>query len=92
MPELPEVETVCRGLRKPLEGRRLTKVVQRRPNLRFPIPDRFPERLTGRTVLRVDRRAKFILITLDDDTVLIVHLGMSGRMTIVAAGDAPPPV
>ena len=91
MPELPEVETVCRGLRKPLEGRRLTKVVQRRPNLRFPIPDRFPERLTGRTVLRVDRRAKFILITLDDDTVLIVHLGMSGRMTIVAAGDAPPP-
>jgi formamidopyrimidine-DNA glycosylase len=91
MPELPEVETVCRGLRKPLEGRVLTRVVQRRPNLRFPIPERFPERLTGRTVLRIDRRAKFILITFDDDTVLIVHLGMSGRMTIVDAATAPPP-
>ena len=90
MPELPEVETVCRGLRQPLEGRCLTKVVQRRPNLRFPIPERFSERLTGRTVIRVDRRAKFILITLDDETVLIVHLGMSGRMTVVPALDAPP--
>ena len=91
MPELPEVETVCRGLRKPLEGRCLTKVVQRRPNLRFPIPERFSERLTGRTVIRVDRRAKFILITFDDNTVLIVHLGMSGRMTVISAFDAPPP-
>jgi formamidopyrimidine-DNA glycosylase len=91
MPELPEVETVCRGLRKPLEGRRLTRVVQRRPDLRFPIPDRFTERLTGRIVVRVARRAKFILITLDDDTVLIVHLGMSGRMTIIETVDAPPP-
>lgn len=90
MPELPEVETVCRGLRKPLEGRTLVRVVQRRPNLRFPIPDRFPERLTGRTVVRVERRAKFILMTLDDDTILIVHLGMSGRMTIVDADTAPP--
>ncbi len=91
MPELPEVETVCRGLRKPLEGRRLVRVVQRRPDLRFPIPDRFPERLIGRTVARVDRRAKYILITFDDETVLISHLGMSGRMTIVNAADAPPP-
>lgn len=91
MPELPEVETVCRGLRKPLEGRVLTRVVQRRPNLRFPIPERFPERLTGRTVVRIDRRAKFILVTFDDDTILIVHLGMSGRMTIVDAATAPPP-
>lgn len=91
MPELPEVETVCRGLRKPLEGRVITRVVQRRPNLRFPIPERFPERLTGRTVVRIDRRAKFILVTFDDDTILIVHLGMSGRMTIVDAATAPPP-
>lgn len=91
MPELPEVETVCRGLRKPLEGRVLTRVVQRRPNLRFPIPERFPERLTGRTVVRIERRAKFILVTFDDDTILIVHLGMSGRMTIVDAATAPPP-
>jgi len=90
MPELPEVETVCRGLRIPLEGCRLIRVAQRRPDLRFPIPDRFTERLTGRVVIRIARRAKFILITLDDDTVLIVHLGMSGRMTIVEAVDAPP--
>ncbi len=91
MPELPEVETVCRGLRKPLEGRRLTRVVQRRPDLRFPIPDRFSDRLIGRTVTRVDRRAKFILVTFDDETVLVAHLGMSGRMTIVDAAVAPPP-
>lgn len=91
MPELPEVETVCRGLRKPLEGRVLARVVQRRPDLRFPIPERFAERLAGRRVERVGRRAKFILVTLDDDTVLIAHLGMSGRMTIVPAAEAPPP-
>lgn len=91
MPELPEVETVCRGLRKPLEGHRLARVVQRRPDLRFPIPERFPERLTGRTVERIHRRAKFILATFDDGTVLIAHLGMSGRMTIVPAAEAPPP-
>ena len=91
MPELPEVETVSRGLRKPLEGRCLTKVVQRRSDLRFPIPAQFSERLTGRTVMRVDRRAKFILITLDDETVLIIHLGMSGRVTVMPAVDAPPP-
>lgn len=90
MPELPEVETVCRGLSKPLEGRVLVRVVQRRPDLRFPIPEGFAARLTGRTVLRVARRAKFILVTLDDDTVLIAHLGMSGRMTILDAATAPP--
>ncbi len=90
MPELPEVETVCRGLRKPLEGRAFVRVTQRRPDLRFPIPERFSIRLTGRTVMRVDRRAKFILMTLDDETVLIAHLGMSGRMTILDADGAPP--
>jgi len=91
MPELPEVETTRRGLRGPLEGRVLTRVVQRRPNLRFPFPDRFVERLTGRTVLRLNRRAKFILAVLDDDAVLMIHLGMSGRMTILDAATAPPP-
>ena len=90
MPELPEVETVCRGLRPPLEGRLLTRVVQRRPDLRFPIPEGFVERLTGRRVMRVERRAKYILMTFDDDTVLMAHLGMSGRMTIVEAVSAPP--
>jgi formamidopyrimidine-DNA glycosylase len=82
MPELPEVETVCRGLAMKMEGRVLTRVEQRRPNLRIPFPDRMVERLTGRRVVTIRRRAKYILIHLDDDQVLIVHLGMSGRMTI----------
>jgi formamidopyrimidine-DNA glycosylase len=78
MPELPEVETICRGLAAKLEGRRLRRVIQRRPDLRFPLPARFVERLQGRRVDRVGRRAKFILIHLDDDSVIIGHLGMSG--------------
>jgi formamidopyrimidine-DNA glycosylase len=89
MPELPEVETVCRGLPK-LEGHVLTSVVQRRPDLRFPIPPGFVERLQGRRVESLRRRAKFILATLDDGTVLIAHLGMSGRMTL-HEGAPPPP-
>lgn len=88
MPELPEVETVCRGLAPHLEGRVLTRVVQRRANLRIPFPPRFSERLTGRRVAAVRRRAKYILIHLDDGTVLLAHLGMSGRMVI---GPAPAP-
>ena len=91
MPELPEVETICRGLRGPLKGRVLTRIVQRRPDLRFPFPARFVERLTGRTILRINRRAKFIQALLDDDSVLLIHLGMSGRMTILDAATAPPP-
>jgi len=86
MPELPEVETVCRGLALKLEGRRFRRVIQRRPDLRFPLPDRFAKRLEGRRILCVDRRAKFILIHLDDDNVVLGHLGMSGSMI---AGAAP---
>ena len=82
MPELPEVETVCRGLAPHLEGRRLVRVEQRRPNLRTPFPPRFCERLTGRRIESVRRRAKYILMHLDDGGVLIAHLGMSGRMII----------
>jgi formamidopyrimidine-DNA glycosylase len=85
MPELPEVETVCRGLAAKLEGRRLRRVVQRRPDLRFPLPARFAARLQGRRVVRVDRRAKYILIHLDDETVLLGHLGMSGSMIVDTA-------
>ena len=85
MPELPEVETVCRGLAPHLEGRVLIRVVQRRPNLRFPFPPHFCERLTGRRVDAVRRRAKYILMHLDDGTVLLAHLGMSGRMVISPA-------
>jgi formamidopyrimidine-DNA glycosylase len=91
MPELPEVETVCRGLRPSMEGRMMIRVIVRRPNLRFPFPHRFAERLTGRTVIRINRRAKFIQVLLDDDAVLLIHLGMSGRMTILDAASAPPP-
>jgi len=89
MPELPEVETVCRGLRPVLEGHRLARVVTRRPDLRFPLPDGFGQRLTGRMVRAVSRRAKYMLFTLDDGTTVIGHLGMSGRMRIYET--APPP-
>lgn len=82
MPELPEVETVVRGLRPPLVGHILTRVEARRPDLRVPIPADLSERLTGRRVLSVERRAKYILVHTDDGQVLIAHLGMSGRMTI----------
>ncbi|MFO1152409.1 MAG: bifunctional DNA-formamidopyrimidine glycosylase/DNA-(apurinic or apyrimidinic site) lyase [Rhodospirillales bacterium] len=87
MPELPEVETVRRGLIPALGGRRITQVIQRRPDLRFPLPDDFARRLTGRTVLHIDRRGKYLLFTLDDGNVWIAHLGMSGRFVI--DGDAP---
>lgn len=84
MPELPEVETVCRGLATQLVGKRLTRVDLRRPDLRFPIPADLPQRLTGRRVEAVRRRAKYILMDFDDDTVLLAHLGMSGRMTVTS--------
>ncbi len=87
MPELPEVETVMRGLRVRLEGRRLVKVTQRRANLRFPFPENFVQRLTDRRIESLSRRAKYILMELDDGQVLLCHLGMSGRMIIVDAED-----
>lgn len=82
MPELPEVETVRRGLAPHLEGRRLVHVEARRPDLRWPLPAGFADRLTGRTVVALRRRAKYLLAELEDGTVLIAHLGMSGRMLI----------
>ena len=85
MPELPEVETIRRGLIPALEGRRLVRVIQRRPDLRVPFPERFAERLTGRRVAAIRRRAKYLLFHLDDGAVLIVHLGMSGRMVVAPA-------
>lgn len=85
MPELPEVETVRQGLLPVLEGRRLRRVVARRPDLRFPLPERFAERLTGRSVQRLERRAKYLLAHLDGGEVLIMHLGMSGRFSIDGA-------
>lgn len=82
MPELPEVETVRRGLEPVLVGRAFARVEQRRPDLRMPLPKRFAERLTGRTVEALDRRAKYLLARLDNGEVLVVHLGMTGRFLI----------
>ena len=86
MPELPEVETVRRGLEPVLAGQKLARVEQRRPDLRFPFSERFTERLTGRRVVALDRRAKYLLARLDSDDVLLMHLGMSGRFTIARTG------
>src|SRR6185437_4382657 len=82
MPELPEVETVRRGLEPVLAGARLARVVARRPDLRFPLPDGFVQRLTGARIERLDRRAKYLLAPLDRDETLVMHLGMSGRFEI----------
>jgi formamidopyrimidine-DNA glycosylase len=87
MPELPEVETVLRGLEPHLAGARLVKVVQNRLDLRFPLPLRFAERLTGAMVLKMGRRAKYLLARLDTGETWVTHLGMTGRFTI---GDQTP--
>ncbi len=90
MPELPEVETICRGLAARLEGRRLVQVIQRRPDLRLPNPADFVARLEGRIVARIARRAKYMLFHLEDGWTVIGHLGMSGRMVIGETPPAPP--
>jgi len=90
MPELPEVETVRAGLETVLCGHRFVRVDQRRRDLRFPLPERFAERLTGRTVVRLDRRAKYLLVHLDHGEVLVIHLGMTGRFSIGSAPRSPP--
>lgn len=83
MPELPEVETVKRGLEPVLVGQRISKVELRRKDLRFPFPDRFAERLVGAKVDALSRRAKYILGHLDTGETLILHLGMTGRFSTV---------
>ena len=82
MPELPEVETVRGGLAPVLEGQRLARVEARRPDLRFPLPADFVQVLTGATVVRLERRAKYLLARLDREDTLVMHLGMSGRFEI----------
>ncbi|MGY9105697.1 MAG: bifunctional DNA-formamidopyrimidine glycosylase/DNA-(apurinic or apyrimidinic site) lyase [Alphaproteobacteria bacterium] len=82
MPELPEVETVRLGLVPALEGQRLAKVITRRADLRVPFSPGFAERLTGCRVLSLKRRAKYILAQTDGLDTLVIHLGMSGRLTI----------
>ncbi len=95
MPELPEVETVRRGLEPVMQGQRIVKVEQRRKDLRFPFPQHFVQQLTGRTVLGLVRRAKYLILEIEGEaqgsvasqagtTGLIMHLGMSGRFIIEA--------
>lgn len=85
MPELPEVETVRRGLLPVLEGATISRAEVNRPDLRWPLPERMAERLTGRRVTALRRRSKYILADLDSGETLLVHLGMSGRMLISGA-------
>ena len=91
MPELPEVETVRRGLAPTMEGARLRRLELRRPDLRFPLPRDFAARVEGRRIEALSRRAKYLLIDLEDDLTVIAHLGMSGsfRIEAGAAVEAP---
>lgn len=82
MPELPEVETVKSGLANAIEGQVISNVECRVGKLRWPVPDNFVDRLRGRRLVQLSRRAKYILAHFDDETILLLHLGMSGRMTI----------
>jgi formamidopyrimidine-DNA glycosylase len=82
MPELPEVETVRRGLEPVMAGVRIAAVEQRRHDLRFPLPANFAARLEGRKVLHVNRRGKYLIVSLDNGEALIMHLGMSGHFRV----------
>jgi formamidopyrimidine-DNA glycosylase len=84
MPELPEVETVRRGLEPAMVGAVLERVELRRPDLRFPFPERFVERIAGKTVVALGRRAKYLLADLSSGDVLVMHLGMTGRFLVAA--------
>lgn len=82
MPELPEVETVRRGLAPAMEGVVIGRADVNRPDLRWPFPDRMADRLSGQKVLQLRRRSKYILADLESGETLLIHLGMSGRMTV----------
>jgi formamidopyrimidine-DNA glycosylase len=86
MPELPEVETVRRGLAPVMEGARFEKVEARRGDLRWPLPKDFVRRLEGQTVTGLGRRAKYILADLSSGEVLLMHLGMSGSFRVAKGG------
>jgi formamidopyrimidine-DNA glycosylase len=83
MPELPEVETVRRGLEPVLVGRSVTAIEMRRPDLRFPLPERFGERIVGQQITALVRRAKYLIAELSGGDDLVMHLGMTGRFTII---------
>lgn len=85
MPELPEVETVRRGLEPAMAGRTILRAAVNRPDLRWPLPDRLAERLTGARVEHLRRRSKYLLLDLSTGETLLIHLGMSGRMLVSGA-------
>jgi formamidopyrimidine-DNA glycosylase len=87
MPELPEVETVRRGLQQAMEGERIAKVEVRRGDLRWPLPKDFAQRLKGKTVTGIGRRAKYLLADLSSGDVLVMHLGMSGSFHVLREQD-----
>ncbi len=89
MPELPEVETVRRGLSPVMEGARIERLLLTRPDLRFPFPEGFAELVEGREILSLGRRAKYLLIELDNGLTIVSHLGMSGSFRIESEADAP---
>ena len=89
MPELPEVETVMRGLMPVMNGQKILRAEVRREGLRWPFPDQFAKRLTGARLNGMQRRAKYILMALDTGESLLVHLGMSGKVSIDESGKAP---
>lgn len=89
MPELPEVETVRRGLVPALVGKRIAKARTTRADLRFPFPKRFAARLTGRRIEGLQRRAKYLLAQLDDGMVWVTHLGMTGRWSVLGQKRQP---
>lgn len=91
MPELPEVETVRRGLAPVMDGVVIERAEVRRPDLRWPFPPRMAERLAGAGVIALGRRSKYLLADLDRGETLIIHLGMSGRMLVGAAAEAVAP-
>jgi formamidopyrimidine-DNA glycosylase len=88
MPELPEVETTCRGIRPHVEGRTLTRLAVRNPRLRVPVPEGLEQLLAGQALRAVERRAKYLLLRFDAGSV-ILHLGMSGSLRVVPADLAP---
>lgn len=83
MPELPEVETVRRGLEQTIVNRQIQRVVLNRKDLRIPFPPQFAKQITGSTIERIDRRAKYVLVHLSNLQVILVHLGMSGKMLVM---------
>jgi len=88
MPELPEVETTCRGIAPHITGQRVARVIVRNPQLRWPVPKRLARELSGQIIHGVERRAKYLLLNSDAGTA-ILHLGMSGSLKVVSTTEPP---